>query len=697
MIPSSPREPLLRPIARLTSPALRLYLTAFSLLFTELVLIRWIPAEITYVGFFSNFLLIGSFLGIGIGILAGRRFTGTGARALPIGLFIPLLFITVRFVTIVQLNVQVRAADEVFFGLAENRSAADINFVVLPLAVGLATLLMAVLALPLGPLLRAMSPLRAYSIDIVGSLSGIAAFTLLSALSTTPAAWFAVLGLILLCLALGRGINAWGAFSAALMGGVILISLAPVVHGMSEYWSPYYRITLLRGGEADYGVQYLNVNGIPHQVVWDAGDPRKEPFYEQVYRWFPDRTFENVLIVGAGNGVDAATALAHGAVHVDAVEIDPKIAEIGRVENHQRPYSDSRVDLHINDGRNFLSTTSTKYDLVVFALPDSLTLVSSVANVRLETFLFTSEAFSSVRDHLTETGVFVLYNYYRQPWLIQRLAGMLAGTFGSAPIVRTYENVAATLAAGPAVQAALTAGTIADLPIALPPDPEYRPATDDWPFLYLREPSIAPYYLVALALILLLGSAVIAGVARATRTPFRRFSPHFFVLGAAFLLIETRSVVTFSLLFGSTWLVNALVFFAILLSVLAAIQLNARLRFTRMAPIYILLTATLAINAVLPPETLLVGAPVLRYIAASLLAFVPVFCANLVFTRSFRDTKTADMSFASNLLGAVLGGGLEYLSLLFGYSALNLVAIVLYALAWLLMTKARVFADVDLG
>ena len=124
---------------------------------------------------------------------------------LPIGLFIPLLFITIRFVTAVQLNVQVRATDEVFFGLAENRSAADINFVVLPLAVGLTTMLLALLAFPLGPLLRSMPPLRAYTIDIVGSLSGIAAFTLLSAVSSSPAVWFAVLGLILLCLAMGRG------------------------------------------------------------------------------------------------------------------------------------------------------------------------------------------------------------------------------------------------------------------------------------------------------------------------------------------------------------------------------------------------------------------------------------------------------------------------------------------------------------
>jgi hypothetical protein len=481
------------------------------------------------------------------------------------------------------------------------------------------------------------------------------------------------------------------------MGGVIFVSLAPVEPDVSEYWSPYYRITHVRLADATYGAQFINVNGIPHQIVWDLNDPRKEPFYEQVYRWFPNRTFANVLVVGAGNGVDVATALAHGAAHVDAVEIDPKIADIGRAENHQRPYSDPRVDLHINDGRNFLGTSDATYDLVVFALPDSLTLVSTAANIRLETFLFTTQAFSSVRDHLSDTGVFVLYNYYRQPWLVQRLAGMLASVFGSTPIARTYEDISAAMAVGPAVQAAVTTGTLGDTTIPVPSDPEYRPATDDWPFLYLREPSIAPYYLAALAVILLLGAAAVAGAARATRTPLRRFSPHFFVLGAAFLLIETRSVVTFSLLFGSTWLVNALVFFAILLSVLAAIQLNARFRFTHMAPIYILLIATLAINAVLPPETLLAGTPALRYVAASLLAFVPVFCANLVFTRSFRDTRTADMSFASNLLGAVLGGGLEYLSLLLGYSALNLVAIVLYALAWLLMTKVRVLADVDLA
>src|SRR5688572_17079201 len=51
----------------------RLFLTSFAILFFELICIRWIPAHIRYIGYFSNFILLASFLGIGIGILMGRR------------------------------------------------------------------------------------------------------------------------------------------------------------------------------------------------------------------------------------------------------------------------------------------------------------------------------------------------------------------------------------------------------------------------------------------------------------------------------------------------------------------------------------------------------------------------------------------------------------------------------------------------
>ena len=90
------------------------------------------------------------------------------------------------------------------------------------------------------------------------------------------------------------------------------------------------------------------------------------------------------------------------------------------------------------DGRVFLRNTNDKYDLIIFALPDSLTLTSSIANLRLESFLFTQDALAAARAALTPNGVLVLYNYYREPWLIEKLADMVSRAFGQDSFVSTY-------------------------------------------------------------------------------------------------------------------------------------------------------------------------------------------------------------------------------------------------------------------
>ena len=135
---------------------------------------------------------------------------------------------------------------------------------------------------------------------------------------------------------------------------------------------------------------------------------------------------KDVLIVGAGNGNDVAAALAAGAEHVDAVEIDPRAAGPRRRRiTPTHPYDDPRVTRITNDGRAYLQQTDKKYDLIIFALPDSLTLVSGQSAVRLESFLFTKEAMEAARDHLNPDGAFSMYNFYREPWLLDRLAGGL--------------------------------------------------------------------------------------------------------------------------------------------------------------------------------------------------------------------------------------------------------------------------------
>jgi SAM-dependent methyltransferase len=678
-------RPLVGVLAR---PDVRLLLTSGTLLFVELLLIRWIPANVTYVGFFNNFLLMASFLGIGTGILLGRRF----GAAPPLAPFAVLLLLVILLVQTARLNLQLRSSDELFFGLSASRSA-DVNFLVLPLVVLLTAAITAALALPLGPLLRSMRPLRAYAIDIAGSMLGIALFAGLSAAGTDPRLWFGVVAILVALLLAGTRIGRSAVVAAGAM--VAVVGTLVATHGHGDIWSPYYRVSPYESR----GLLFINVNGIPHQTVWPEADRRKQAFYEQVYRWFPGRRFERVLIVGAGSGNDTSIALARGAASVDAVEIDPALHRLGAAHHPDRPYADPRVDVHINDGRAFLRNTPERYDLIVFALPDSLTLVSSAANIRLESFLFTEEAFLSVRDHLRDDGIFVLYNYYRERWLVKKITSMLETTFGHPPLVRLHGPAIATIATGPAVTALGDGAPPGDAVDVLPPvgPPQPRPATDDWPFLYLRQGFVAPYYLGALGFLLLAALLIAGSAARATGTSLRRFSPHFFILGVAFLLVETRSIVSFSLLFGTTWIVNALAFFAILASVLLAIAVNGRLPVRDPRPYYVGLFVSLALAFLLPPESLLIDPPFVRYAIAATLAFAPVFFANLVFSYSFRDTRTADMAFASNLLGAMVGGALEYLALLTGYRALLLLVAVLYAIAYLAATRFRVLADRDLS
>jgi hypothetical protein len=448
------------------SPAIRLFLTATSLLFVELLLIRWIPANVIYVGFFRNFLLMASFLGIGLGILWGRD-----PRRIPISPFGPLLLALVLLVTQVQVAIHLDTSDEIF--ALGSSHGADTNFIILAILVIVTTVIMAGLAVPLGPLLNSMPPLRAYSLDILGSMTGIALFTVLSAAWTPPVVWFIVLAVIASALGVANGLTRISTITAGSLAGVVLVvglSTSP-----NQTWSPYYKIDEY----TESGVRAINVNGIPHQALWPADGPLRE-FYEQIYHWFPDRTYERVLIIGAGSGTDVSIALKQGAGHIDAVEIDPAIQAIGVDDHPDRPYDDPRVTRIVEDGRAFLRRTTERYDLVIFALPDSLTLVSTSANLRLESFLFTTEAFRDVRDHLADDGAVVLYNYYREPWLPQKIGGMLQEAFGSAPIMRLHGQGAATIAAGPMITALGGAAPPGDGVDPAPGISTPQPATDDW-------------------------------------------------------------------------------------------------------------------------------------------------------------------------------------------------------------------------
>ena len=117
-------------------------------------------------------------------------------------------------------------------------------------------------------------------------------------------------------------------------------------------------------------------------------------------------------------------------------------------------------------------------------------------------------------------------------------------------------------------------------------------------------------------------------------------------------------------------------------TILAAIEVERRTRIRRPGLLFSLLFGGLLIAGLVPASWLLELATAPRFLAATALAFFPVFIANLVFAERFRDTADPTTAFGANLLGAMVGGVLEYASLLVGYRALLIVAGVLYGCAF---------------
>jgi SAM-dependent methyltransferase len=519
-------------------------------------------------------------------------------------------------------------------------------------------------------------PLEAYRLDIMGSIAGIAAFSLLSFAGAPPVAWALIVGVVLVLIL----VPALRLFQLISIAGLVLMlgieSMSPL-----ETWSPYYRVTLAPHPD---GAISINVNGIPHQTIESVAQRSVSvPLYLLPYSRLRARP-DDVLIVGAGTGTDVAIALAQGARHVDAVEIDPSLHEIGVKRHPNHPYQDPRVTSYIDDGRAFLQQTNHRYDLILFALPDSLTLVAGQSSLRLESYLFTVEAMRQARAHLKPGGVFGEYNYYREQWLIDRLAGTLQSVYGHAPCLDSTGHIGRLGLLSASVDPASI-----DCPSTWDRGSRVVPAaaTDNYPFLYLQQPGVPGFYLITLLLIVLAALALVR-VAGGPLSGMAAYADLFF-MGVAFLLLETKNVVQFALLFGTTWFVNALVFTGILLAVLAAVTVAQHMRLKTLWPLYGLLLAAVAIAWLVPPESLLGLSLLPRFLAATALAFIPIFFANLVFAQRFKAVGSSNVAFGANLLGAMIGGVLEYSSLVTGYRALLLVIAGLYTIALLLWLRIR--------
>jgi Spermine/spermidine synthase domain len=641
----------------------RLFFASFLMLFVELALIRWTAANNVYLASATNFVLLASFLGIGLGFLNART-QRDFLRWAPLT-FVALIGFVLAFpVILATLNV----------GATPYKGLQGMFALPRPVSLGIIFILsvavMAGFGQAVSRLFIRFEPLTAYRLDIGGSIAGIVVFSVLSFLDLPPLAWgvIAAGGLAVL---LGRG-TTWWQWSAV---AVVVLLLGMDSFAPHEQWSPYYKLSVEKLGTKAPAV-YVTANNVPYQAARSLAVLHlQKKFYFYPYAHVTKSTLKDELIIGAGSGNDVSVALSEGVQHIDAVEIDPSLIKVGREFHPEHPYQNPKVTAHVADGREYLQSTAKHYNLILFALPDSLTALAGQSSLRLEGYLLTEQSVAQAKTRLAPGGTFSMYNYY-QPFLLARYATTIKQAFGHEPCVEVGPPLGGRRLAVLTVRANGPVPGCANVYHGA----SVAPATDDHPFPYLPGRSIPNIYLEMLGLILI---AALVGIKLAGGA-FKRMAGYLDLafMGAAFLLLETKNIIQFALLFGSTWFVNSLIFGAVLITVYLAVETASRIKLPHPLILYALLVAALALSWIVPQESLLGLGVVPRFLAAGALAFAPIFLANLIFSQRFKNVATPEDAFAANLLGAIVGGALEYLALITGYRFLLILTGVLYVLAF---------------
>jgi SAM-dependent methyltransferase len=712
-----------------------LFMISFFILFFELACIRWLGSTIMFLTFFTNIVLMACFLGVSVGCLAASR-SGSWMNA-----FVPLALLTTgsacgflwAYNNFSQVMIDVGSQQSpqlIYFGT--DARIKDPTKWVVPIEVLAAYFFVLVALVFIGPgqemgrrFAIIDNRLVAYTADILGSLAGISVFGLMSVYRVPAWIWFLIaLSVGVYFISRRRLLHAIGAVAVLALVGLADWPRDALGVPTEVVWSPYYQVR--------FKPRYLSidVNNLGHQGMLPVD--RAGPAYflpHLLNRDAGGKPFSDVLIIGAGSGNDVAAALALGAGHVDAVEIDPVINELGRLHHPNKPYSDPRVSIYLDDGRGFIRKTPSRYDLVSYAVVDSLALHSSYSSVRLESFLFTEQAFRDIKDKLKPGGVFAMYNFYRQGWVVGRLVKLAETVFGSKPVVvslpyqdvispnsnqRDYitlllvgdgasavvDSIRSKFAAEgffwlnpqPGINAGVNGyGRLPPIP-SLARAPAFmkigpaevdlagitRIPTDDWPFLYLRDPTIPALNVRGMGIVAVLSLVILLAFA-----PVRRARPsgRMFFLGAGFMLLETKGVVHMALLFGATWMVNSIVFFAILTMILLSNLYVLTVRPRRLWPYYLLLLTALLVNSLIPMDDFLSLPGMSKTIVSCVIVFLPVFFAGVIFATAFRSSERPDVDFGSNIAGIILGGLSENFSLMLGFNHLLWIAMGYYVLS----------------
>jgi len=541
-------------------------LVTFGILALELAFIRWTSGQMRVFAYFNNVVLICAFLGMGLGVALGRRRPGLVHGVAPAVLLLALPLAFSDSLGLVRLpfpdqSIILWGAEKVEANawlFARNLS------VFLLMLTGVAGVFV-VAGAPLGFLLGRRPILRAYTADLAGSLAGVGAFTLVAWTGAGPALW----------LTLGLAPFVWLSRRALGAGAAILVVLLGHYSAREAVFSPYNRIELSRDATL---TRELQVNRDFHQYLHDFDPARMNSAAltedQRAVLWLTKDLYDlpfavnahrgRALIVGAGTGNDVAAALRHGYASVTSVDIDARIIGFGRELHPAQPYADARVRAVVADARSYFSRDpAEKYDVVCYGLLDSHAMASAMSTLRLDNYVYTEEGIRAAWQKVAPGGHLSLaISCLAGRWFFERVYWTVAKATGREPIaIHSPLFGATTTFLVPTAGATLDAGLLGRHTKVAPYSTGGQTLTpsDDWPFLYIR-PGVVPWgYFSVLAFLLILAGVTVPRVYGLGREG--EFDWPLFLMGAAFLLIETRGVTSLSLLFGSTWLVNSAVWF----------------------------------------------------------------------------------------------------------------------------------------
>lgn len=678
-------------------------------LFLELVLIRWQASLYPVFALYKNFTLLACFCGLGIGYALARK----GPQLLPATL--PLLSLTLLVLTALR-HMDVPALQNLLFlvPVQEEKSVLELHaantmswfFYNLPLyallvgAFVLNVLIMLPVAQFCGHVMNRATSLAGYGCNLLGSILGVGVLFLFSWLWTGPVIWFAAAAAMVLWYQLPVAEARRAGIISTL--ACLVIMAWPVSPLIQDIYSPYQLIQKTSKGD---GRMEILAAGTYYQKVFDLSMTNKNRdgedfkgvvgYYELPFRTAP--SLDRVAVVGAGSGNDGAAALRAGAKSVDNVEIDPAIISLGKANHPEHPYDDPRVHVINDDARTFFRRGGNSYDAIVYGVLDSHILLSHGSNVRLDSFVYTKEGLTEAYDLLKQGGLmsvsFSLPNLLMGHKIFKMLGDMPDAGHPVAVLTgydnkNTYTFMVRKHAEVQLPAAFLTAHYLKDRTAdfaGYKGNADLVIPTDDWPFFYMDAKMYPATYVVSLLLVMGLSLFMVRGFLPEQK--WNRSLLPFFFLGSGFMLVETKAITELGLLFGNTWQVVGITITGVLVMAFIANILVAKMRFKRVTAPYVLLLGAIAAGYALAVYGGLPHTGVFVKLFMIVMLTCPLLFSGIVFSTLLKSADDIASVLAYNLMGAMLGGLLEYNSMEFGFAFLYLLALALYGMAWLTTGK----------